>query len=169
MSSPAREFLTALLGSGLNNRCTVQAAVGVMQLVAEFEARPRNRIFGPVRKAARKKLGRTLHQLAVAARNVEDGNPSRREARKLIRFAGCCKDFDELLHRAELFAASHNRNMQRIEELEQGQLEREIHIDELHSLREIRTSAHLKATGKALRNCLAGDLGFCYQLELQSG
>ena len=169
MSASERELLTALLGSGLDQRCTVQAAVGVMQLAAEFKVRWKYRIYGPVRRAARKQLDRTLRELTVAARNVEDGNPSRREARKLIRFAGCCKDFGKLSDRAEHFAASHERDRHRIDELEQRKSECRIRIDELHSLREIRTPEHLKAVGKALRNCLAGDSGLRYQEELVAG
>ena len=147
-------FVSALLRSDFDPRCKEQAA---------------HRVARVARHRRRDEVAKTVRHLTTAVRNAGSGRPSRRPARKLIRFAASCKDFDELARRAKAFRGDHNRAVRRANERRERELERVLHIDEFHSVREVRTTGHLRSVGKTLRNCLAGPAGTRYRDELRTG
>ena len=171
-TNPLRElaqFTGLLETSGLDPRCIHQAAGNVPKLVKAFEAQPENRAGRRVRKPVRKVVRRTLAHLASAARHVGDGSVSRVEARKLIRFAGCCDDFAALERRASQYRGRHNKIMHRINDRKARERAREIWLDDDHSLMEVKTLSHLRSVGKRLRNCIGSHLGEDYRDALRQG
>lgn len=147
-------FVDALRRSDFDPRCKEQAADRVARLTSH-----RNR----------DEVAKTVRHLTTAVRNAGKGRPSRRAARKLIRYAASCADFDELARRAKAFRGDHNRAVRRTKERRERDLERELRIDEVYSVREIRTTDHLRSVGRTLRNCLAGRTGSGYRDELRNG
>ena len=163
------QFNDVLRTSGLDSRCISQAAANVSKLIEAFEAQPENRAGQRVRKSVRQAVRRTLAHLASAARHVGDGSVSRAEARKLIRFAGCCDDFIELERRASRYRGLHNRIARGINDRKAREQAREIWLDDDHSLLEVKTVSQLRSVGKRLRNCVSGQLGGDYWDALRQG
>lgn len=147
-------FVGALRRSDFDPRCKEQVAERVARLV---------------RHRKRDEVATTVRHLTTAVRNAGSGRPSRRPARKLIRFAGSCKDFDELARRAKAFRGEHNRAVHRAKERRERELERELRIDDVYTVHEIRTTDHLRSVGKTLGNCLAGPTGTPYRAALRNG
>lgn len=147
-------FVSALRQSDIDPRCKEQAADRVARLA---------------RHGNPDDVAKTVRHLTTAVRNSGSGRPSRRLARKLIRFAASCKDFDELARRAKAFRGDHNRAARGAKERSEREMERELRIDGIHTAREIRTTSHLRSVGKTLRNCLAGETGAAYRDALRGG
>ena len=121
------------------------------------------------RKPARQAVRRMLAHLTSAARHVGDGSVSRREARRLIRFAGCCDDFAELQRRASQYRGLHNKIVRGINDRKARERAREIWLDDDHSVLELKTVSQQRSVGKRLRNCIGGHLGGDYRDALRRG
>lgn len=163
------QFTGILRISGLDPRCIKQAIGNVPKLIDAFEAQPENRAGKRVRKPARQAVRRMLAHLASAARHVGDGSASRAEARKLIRFAGCCDDFIALERRASQYRGRHNKIVRGINDRKARERAREIWLDDGHSLLEVKTVSQQRSVGKRLQNCIGGQLGGDYRDALRRG
>ncbi|MCZ0942337.1 MAG: hypothetical protein OXJ53_04705 [Gammaproteobacteria bacterium] len=163
------QFTGILRTSGLDPRCIKQATGNVPKLIEAFEAQPENRAGRRVRKPVRQAVRRMLAHLTSAARHVGDGSVSRREARRLIRFAGCCDDFAELQRRASQYRGRHNKMVRGINDRKARERAREIWLDDDHSLLEVKTLSQLRSVGKRLRNCIGSQLGGDYRDALRGG
>lgn len=163
------QFIEILQTTGLDPRCIKQAAGNVPKLIKAFEAQPENRAGRRVRKPARKAVRRTLTHLSSAARHVGDGSASRAEARRLIRYAGCCDDFTALERRASQYRGRHNKIVRGINDRKAREQARELWLDDNHSVLEVKTLSHLRSVGKRLRNCIGGELGADYRDALRRG
>ena len=163
------QFISILRTTGLDPRCIKQAAGNVPKLIRAFEAQPENRAGRRVRKPVRKAVRRTLTHLSSAARHVGDSSASRAEARRLVRFAGCCDDFTALERRASQYRGRHNKIVRGINDRKAQEAAREIWLDDDHSLLEVRTVSQLRSVGKRLRNCIGGELGSDYRDALRRG
>ena len=163
------QFIGILRTTELDPRCIEQAARNVPKLIKAFEAQPENRAGRRVRQPVRKAVRRTLAHLASAARHVGDGSASRADARKLIRFAGCCDGFTALEREASRYRGRHNKIMRGINDRKARERAREYWLDGDHSLLEVKTPSHLRSVGKRLRNCISGELGSDYRDALRRG
>ena len=163
------QYTGILRTSHLDPRCIKQATGNVLKLIETFEAQPENRAGRRVRKPVRQAVRRTLVHLACAARQIGDGGASQAEARKLIRFAGCCDDFSALQRRASQYRGLHNKMVQRINDRRARGRARELWLDDNHSLLEVKTPSQLRSVGKQLRNCIGGPLGGHYRDALRRG
>lgn len=163
------QFISILRTTGLDPRCIKQAAGNVPKIIKAFEALPENRAGRRVRKPVRKAVRRTLTHLSSAARHVGDSSASRAEARRLVRFAGCCDDFTALERRASQYRGRHNKIVRGINDRKAQEAAREIWLDDDHSLLEVRTVSQLRSVGKRLRNCIGGELGSDYRDALRRG
>ena len=147
-------FASILRQSELDSRCADQAVERVAYLVSDFESRLENRAGIRVRRSIRAEVRKTVGHLTTAARNTDDDSPTRNDARKLIRFAGCCSDFVELQYRASAYRGRHNSIVRRLNDRKKRKQARSISIDDSHRVLEIKTTGHLRSVGKALRNCI---------------
>ena len=163
------QFIEILQLTGLDPRCIKQAAGNVPKLIEAFEAQPENRAGRRVRKPVRKAVRRTLAHLSSAARHVGDDSASRAEARRMVRFAGCCDDFTALERQASKYRGRHNKIVRGINDRKAREGAREIWLDDDHSLLEVRTVSQLRSVGKRLRNCIGGGLGSDYRDALRRG
>jgi len=163
------QFSAILQATELDPRCVEQAAGNVRQLIEAFEALPKNRAGIRVRRPIRAVVQRTLCHLTSAARQVGDRSVTRKDARKLIRFAGCCEDFSVLKERASKYRGRRNKIVHRINERTAREGAREIWLDDRHSVAEIKTISHLRSVGRRLRNCIGGRLGSDYRAALRRG
>ena len=163
------QFTGILASTGLDPRCIEQAVENVTKLIQAFEEQPENRAGRRVRKPVRKSVRRTLTHLSSAARHVGGGSASRAEARRLIRYAGCCDDFTALEREASRYRGRHNKIMRGINDRKAREAAREIWLDDDHSVLEVRTVSHLRSVGKRLRNCIGGELGSDYRDQLRQG
>ena len=107
--------------------------------------------------------------MTSAVRHVGDGSPSRGDARKLIRFAGCCSDFTSLERQASKYRGRHNRIVRGINDRKARERAREIWLDDDRSLLEVKTVSQQRSVGKRLRNCIGGHLGGDYRDALRRG
>ena len=163
------QFESVLKESGIDPRSVIQAVHRVARLVGEFESLPENRAGRRVRRPIRAVVRKTIRHLTTAARYAGDHSPTRNDARRLIRFAGCCNKFLELRKRASAFRGHHNRVVRRLNEENLQALAREKPIDALHRAREIKSGRYLKSVGKALRNCVGGEDFTVYYSDLRNG
>ncbi|MYF10430.1 MAG: hypothetical protein F4229_05515 [Gammaproteobacteria bacterium] len=163
------QFSAILQTTELDPRCIEQAGENVRHLIEAFEALPENRASIRVRRPIRTVVRRTLRHLTSAARQVGDRSITRKEARKLIRFAGCCENFSILKERASKYRGRRNKVAHRINERKAREGAREIWLDDRHSAAEINTVSHLRSVGRRLRNCIGGRLGSDYRAALRRG
>ena len=162
-------FETALRESGVDPRGVKQAVRRVIKLVGEFESQRENRAGRRVRKPIRAAVRKTIRNLTTAARYAGDDSPTRTDARKLIRFAGCCDEFLELQNRASAFRGLHNRVVRRLNEKNLQAQARKKRIDATYCAREIKSGRYLKSVGNALRNCVGGEDFMDYYRDLRTG
>ena len=167
--SELAKFIGVLQVADIDPRCVQQAVENVPKLVTAYEMQLENRAGRRVRKPVRRAVRLTLAHLVSAARHVGEGSVSRREARRLIRFAGCCNDFTELQRRASQYRGVHNKIVRGINDRKARERVREIWLDDDHSLLEVRTVSQLRSVGKRLRNCISGHLGSDYRDALRRG
>lgn len=138
----------------LDPRCISQAVNRIVELVHKFENLPQNRSGNRVRQSIRNLVRKTLAHLSLAARNTNDGMPSRNEARRLIRFTGCCTDFAELAQKASHFRGQHNQRVQSTNDAKARASARRIKLSDDFELKQVKTPRELLSIGRALKNCI---------------
>jgi len=159
-------FLTALHTSDLNPRCIEQVERRLSLLLREHcEQKARSAVPASIRVDALK----VLADMTAAARCSAENSPGCRTARKLLRFASHCSNFDDIARHAEQFRREHHEALRTARERHLRHEAREIDIDGIHSVLEIRTPSDLESVGKTLHNCLANSSGSHYHDELRTG
>lgn len=166
MQAQLDRFLTALHTSGLDPRCIEQIERRLSFLLRELrEKEPSSAVPASIRVDVLK----VLADMTAAARSSGEKGPGCRAARKLLRFAGHCSSFADIARRAEQFRREDHEVLRAARERDLRRQAREIDIDGIHSVLEIRTSPDLESVGKTLHNCLANRTGSRYYEELRTG
>ncbi|MDE0238993.1 MAG: hypothetical protein OXQ84_02180 [bacterium] len=162
-------FVTALNASGLDPRCIERVGERVPAMLFGLDSQGAHAAGGSVPASIRDDALKMLADLTVAARTSGERGPGWRAARKLLRFAGHCKGFADLAHRAERFRHEHHAALRAAREQDLRRQVRRIDVDGVHDVLEIRTSSDLESVGRALENCLANGTGANHHDELKTG
>ena len=166
MQAPLDRFLTALHTSGLDPRCIEQVERRLSVLLCEHrKQKPSSAPSASIRIDVLKLLA----DMTTAALCSGEKGPGCRAARKILRFAGNCNSLAEIACNAEQFRREHHEALRAAREQDLRSQAREIDIDGIHSVLEIRTCSGLESVGKTLHNCLANRAGSRYHDELRTG
>ena len=164
MQAQFDRFLTALRTSGLDPRCIEQVERRLSVLLCEHRKQePSSAASASIRNDTLKLLA----DMTTAALCSSQKGPGCRAARKILRFAGSCNSLAEIARKAEQFRREHHEALRAAREQDLRSQAREINIDGIHSVLEIRTSPDLESVGKILHNCLANSTGSRYHDELR--
>ena len=166
MQAQLDRLLTALHTSGLDPRCIEQVERRLSFLLRELRKQEPS---SAVPESIRVDVLKVLADMTAAARSSGEKGPGCRAARKLLRFAGHCSSFADIARHAEQFRREHHEALRTVREQDLRSQAREIDIDAIHSVLEIRTSPDLESVGKILHNCLANRTGSRYHDELRMG
>lgn len=166
MQAQLDRFLTALRSSGLDPRCIEQVERRLSVILCEHR---KQKPSSAVPASSRVDVLKVLADMTTAARCSAEKAPGCRAARKLLRFAAHCSSLADIARHAEQFRREHHEALRAAREQDLRSQVREIDIDGIHSVLEIRTCSDLESVGKTLHNCLANRVGSRYHDELRTG
>ena len=165
MQGQLYRFLRALHASGLDPRCIERVETRLPLLLRQHREPNANSNSASVTV----EMMTLLAVLTTAAQTGGGQGPGCRAARKLLRFASHCKHFADLKCRAEQFRREYYGDIRATRERDLRSQAREIDIDGVHTVLEVKLSTDLLSLGKSLRNCLASSTGAGYHDALRSG